>query len=140
MEDDESETEDQSNEIEEDSDNDENDDEDEDEDDDFGMDISSFADQSNQNSHEAETEGIVKISETNSMYSKGLAVTKQLACWDKLLEQRIFLQKMLTKVNRFPIDVESFVDPEDKEHLDLIKQANKAFSKTLVKCVTLKNR
>jgi len=145
MEDDESGTEDQSNDLEEDSDNDENDGEDEDEDDededgDFGMDISSFADQSNQNLHEAETEGIVKISETDSMYSKGLAVTKQLACWDKLLEQRIFLQKMLTKVNRFPIDVESFVDPEDKEHLDLIKQANKAFSKTLVKCVTLKNR
>ena len=29
--------------------------------------------------------------------------------WDKLLEQRILLQKMLTKVNRFPIDVDSFV-------------------------------
>ena len=109
------------------------------EEEDFGMDISNFAGgETNENLEEAEAEG-VKITETDSLYSKGKAVTGQLGCWDKLLEQRILLQKILTKVNRFPTDVESFVDPEDTEHVDLIKQAKKALSKTIHKSVNLKN-
>ena len=113
-------------------------DSDEEEEEDFGMDISSFAAKPTENAEETEAAG-VKITETDSLYSKGKAVTGQLGCWDKLLEQRILLQKILTKVNRFPIDVESFVDPEDTEHVDLIKQAKKALSKTLHKSVNLKN-
>ena len=113
-------------------------DSDEEEEEDFGMDISSFAAKPTENADETEAAG-VKITETDSLYSKGKAVTGQLGCWDKLLEQRILLQKILTKVNRFPIDVESFVDPEDTEHVDLIKQAKKALSKTLHKSVNLKN-
>ena len=113
-------------------------DSDEEEEEDFGMDISSFAAKPTENADETEAAG-VKITETDSLYSKGKAVTGQLGCWDKLLEQRILLQKILTKVNRFPIDVESFVDPEDTEHVDLIKQAKKALSKTLNKSVNLKN-
>ena len=113
-------------------------DSDEEEEEDFGMDISSFAAKPTENAEDTE-EPALKITETDSLYSKGKAVTGQLGCWDKLLEQRILLQKILTKVNRFPIDVESFVDPEDTEHVDLIKQAKKALSKTLHKSVNLKN-
>ena len=120
------------------SNDDEDGDSDEEEEEDFGMDISSFAAKPTENADETEAAG-VKITETDSLYSKGKAVTGQLGCWDKLLEQRILLQKILTKVNRFPIDVESFVDPEDTEHVDLIKQAKKALSKTLNKSVNLKN-
>ena len=120
------------------SNDDEDGDSDEEEEEDFGMDISSFAAKPTENAEETEAAG-VKITETDSLYSKGKAVTGQLGCWDKLLEQRILLQKILTKVNRFPIDVESFVDPEDTEHVDLIKQAKKALSKTLNKSVNLKN-
>ena len=127
-------------ELEEDEEEEDDKDDDEEDDEDFDMDISSFANQSQENLQKSENEGIVNIGETDSLYSKGKAVTGQLACWDKLLEQRILLQKMLTKVNRFPIDVESFVDPEDKEHQDLIKQANKSLSKTLLKSVNLKNK
>ena len=118
---------------------DEEDDSDEEEEEkDFGMDISNFAAEPTENLQETEAEG-VKITETDSLYSKGKAVTGQLGCWDKLLEQRILLQKILTKVNRFPTDVESFVDPEDTEHVDLIKQAKKALSKSIHKSVNLKN-
>merc|ERR1719195_468752 len=99
------------------------------------MDISSFANQSQENLQKSENDGIVNIGETDSLYSKGKAVTGQLGCWDKLLEQRILLQKILTKVNRFPTDVESFVDPEDTEHVDLIKQAKKALGKSILKSV-----
>merc|ERR1712241_7120 len=110
----------------------------EEEEEDFGMDISSFAAEVNENLEKSEAEG-VKITETDSLYSRGKAVTGQLGCWDKLLEQRILLQKILTKVNRFPTDVESFVDPEDTEHVDLIKQAKKALGKSILKSVNLKS-
>jgi len=82
---------------------------------------------------------IVKVGETDSTYSKGLAVVSQLATWDKLLEQRILLQKMLTKVNTFPQDLEGFIDPGDKEHTDLVKQANKSLLKLVKKSALFKN-
>ena len=118
--------------------NDDDEDDSDEEEEDFGMDISNFAAETNENLEETIPEG-VKITETDSLYSKGKAVTGQLGCWDKLLEQRILLQKILTKVNRFPTDVESFVDPEDTEHIDLIKQAKKALGKSIIKSVNLKN-
>jgi len=82
---------------------------------------------------------IVKVGETDSSYSKGLAVVSQLATWDKLLEERIMLQKMLTKVNTFPQDLEQFIEPEDKEHKDLVRQASKSLTKLVQKSVQLKN-
>jgi len=82
---------------------------------------------------------ILKVEETDSSYFKGIAVVNQLATWDKLLEQRILLQKMLTKVNTFPLDLDEFMEPEDKEHSDLVKRASKSLSKLVQKSVQLKN-
>ena len=82
---------------------------------------------------------IVKVGETDSTYSKGLAVVSQLATWDKLLEERILLQKMLTKVNTFPQDLDQFMEPEDKEHKDLVRQASKSLTKLVQKSVQFKN-
>merc|ERR1719318_258646 len=83
----------------------------------------------------ANDDNIVKVGETDSSYSKGLAVVSQLATWDKLLEQRILMQKMLTKVNTFP----QFMEPEDNEHMDLVRQASKSLMKLAQKSVQLKN-
>jgi len=87
----------------------------------------------------ANDDNIVKVGETDSSYSKGLAVVSQLATWDKLLEQRILMQKMLTKVNTFPQDLEQFMEPEDNEHMDLVRQASKSLMKLAQKSVQLKN-
>ena len=57
----------------------------------------------------ANDDTIVKVGETDSSYSKGVAVVSQTNCWDKLLEQRILLQKMPTKMNAFPQDLELFI-------------------------------
>jgi len=84
-------------------------------------------------------DSILKVEETDSSYFKGLAVVSQLATWDKLLEQRILLQKMLTKVNTFPLDIKEFMEPEDKEHRDLVKQAGKSLTKLVHKSGQLKN-
>jgi len=86
-----------------------------------------------------ENDSIVKVGETDSTYAKGVAVVNQLASWDKLLEQRILLQKMLTKVNTFPQNLEQFMDPDDKEHKDLVRQAAKSLTKMVQKSVQLKN-
>jgi len=84
-------------------------------------------------------DSILKVEETDSSYFKGVAVVSQLATWDKLLEQRILLQKMLTKVNTFPLDLKEFMEPEDKEHRDLVKQAGKSLTKLVHKSGQLKN-
>jgi len=84
-------------------------------------------------------DSILKVEETDSSYFKGIAVVSQLATWDKLLEQRILLQKMLTKVNTFPLDLKEFMEPEDKEHRDLVKQAGKSLTKLVHKSGQLKN-
>jgi len=87
----------------------------------------------------ANDDTIVKVGETDSSYSKGVAVVSQTNCWDKLLEQRILLQKMLSKVNTFPQDLEQFMEPEDREHKELVRQASKSLSKLVQKSVQLKN-
>jgi len=84
-------------------------------------------------------DAILKVEETDSSYFKGLAVVSQLATWDKLLETRILLQKMLTKVNTFPLDLEEFMEPEDKEHRELVKQAGKSLTKLAQKSGQMKN-
>ena len=122
--------------------NEEDDDEEDDEaDTEFDMDISSFAKKDRkENASEPEKEdSMFKVSETDSLYAKGQAVTAQLSTWDKLLEQRILLQKMLTKVNTFPQNLESFVDQDDPEHSKLANRASKALSSLLLKSVQLKN-
>ena len=86
----------------------------------------------------SENDSIIKVGETDSTYSKGVAVVGQLGTWDKLLEQRILLQKMLTKVNQFPEDLPSFLN-DDKEHNDLINEASKALSKLSKKSTLLRN-
>jgi len=105
---------------------------------DFDVDISSFANKDEDNDTRPE-ETMFKINEGDSLYLKSQAVIGQLSCWDKLLEQRILLQKMLTKINTFPRDPESFVDLDDDEHVKLSNKANKALSSLLLKTVQLKN-
>ena len=122
--------------------NEEDDDEEDDEaDTEFDMDISSFAmkDRKENASEPEKEDSMFKVSETDSLYAKGQAVTAQLSTWDKLLEQRILLQKMLTKVNTFPQNLESFVDQDDPEHSKLANRASKALSSLLLKSVQLKN-
>merc|ERR1719220_798631 len=41
---------------------------------------------------------------------KASAVVEQLATWDSLLEQRILLQKMLTRASTFPRRLDSFLE------------------------------
>ena len=129
-----------------DNDDDEDDSEDDDEeevDDTFDVDISSFAPKGdgvlNEPESAREEKNLFKVSESDSLFAKSQAVTSQLACWDKLLEQRIMLQKMLTKVNTFPLDVDSFVDQDDPEHVKLVNKANKSLSSLLLKSVQLKH-
>ena len=47
---------------------------------------------------------------------KAAAVVGQLSVWDSLLEQRILLQKLLTKVNTFPQDLSALMEVDDTTH------------------------
>ena len=120
--------------------------EDSDEDDDdcleqeFDMDISSFSKKvTSDNPSSPRAESMFRVNETDSLFAKGQAVTAQLSTWDKLLEQRILLQKMATKVNTFPQNLQEFIDEDDPEHVKLVNKANKALSSLMMKSVQLKN-
>ena len=102
----------------------------------FDMDISSFT---KKEVKDTPSDSMFRVSETDSLYAKGQAVTAQLSTWDKLLEQRILLQKMATKVNTFPQNLDAFVDEDDPEHVKLVNKANKALSSLMMKSVQLKN-
>merc|ERR1712241_642411 len=104
----------------------------------FDVDISSFS-QNQDVSMEEKQENLFKVNETDSLFAKGLAVTSQLSSWDKLLEQRILLQKMLTKVNTFPQNLKTFLDPQDEEHAKLVSKTSKSLSSLLLKTAQLKN-
>jgi len=108
-------------------------------DNDFDVDISSFANKADAGSETKSEETMFKINEGDALYLKSQAVIGQLSCWDKLLEQRILIQKMLTNVNTFPREPENFVDQDDDEHVKLVNKANKALSSLLLKTVQLKN-
>ena len=125
-------------EDEEDSDEDDEDGNEEDGDAMFDVDISSFS-QNQDMSMEEKQENLFKVNETDSLFAKGLAVTSQLSSWDKLLEQRILLQKMLTKVNTFPQNLKTFMDPQDEEHAKLVSKTSKSLSSLLLKTAQLKN-
>merc|ERR1711990_642269 len=58
---------------------------------------------------------------------KASSVVEQLATWDSLLEQRILLQKLLTRASTFPHSLGTFV--EGKEHEKEVKVAEKAVEK-----------
>ena len=60
---------------------------------------------------------------------KASAVVEQLATWDSLLEQRILLQKLLTRASTFPPSLDSFV--EGKEHEKEVRVAGKAVEKVV---------
>jgi len=60
---------------------------------------------------------------------KASAVVEQLATWDALLEQRILLQKLLTRASTFPNSLGSFV--EGKEHEKEVRVAGKAVEKVM---------
>jgi len=60
---------------------------------------------------------------------KASAVVEQLATWDSLLEQRILLQKLLTRASTFPNSLGSFV--EGKEHEKEVRVAGKAVEKVM---------
>ena len=120
-------------------------DSDEDDDDDcieqeFDMDISSFSKKNTSDNPSSErADSMFRVNETDSLFAKGQAVTAQLSTWDKLLEQRILLQKMATKVNTFPQNLQEFIDEDDPEHVKLVNKANKALSSLMMKSVQLKN-
>ena len=119
-------------------------DDDDEAEDEFDIDISTFAAKNDVNSRKDQEvsnkeENLFKVSESDSLFAKSQAVTCQLSCWDKLLEQRIMLQKMLTKVNTFPQNVDSFIDQDDPEHVKLVNKANKSLSSLLLKSVQLKH-
>ena len=119
---------------------DESEEDDENGDDEFGIDISSFANKETPEGQSMENDqNMFKVAESDSLFAKSQAVVAQLKCWDKLLEQRIMLQKMLTKVNTFPTNPDSFIDSADTDHAKLHMKANKALSSLLLKSVQLKN-
>jgi len=71
-------------------------------------------------------------------YVKGCAVVAQISTWDKLLEERILLQKMLTKVNTFPRTLDNFVDTSDPDYQARLKKTEKILKTILMKCGELK--
>ena len=108
-------------------------------DDEFGVDISSFAKEQSHSQSGENDQNMFKVAESDSLFAKSQAVVAQLKSWDKLLEQRIMLQKMLTKVNTFPTNPDSFLDSDDTDHTKLHNKANKALGSLLLKTVQLKN-
>ena len=75
---------------------DDDDDDDDSADQEFDMDISSFSKKDATDNPSEGADSMFKVSQTDSLFAKGQAVTAQLSTWDKLLEQRILLQKMAT--------------------------------------------
>lgn len=122
-----------------------------------GVDLSSFGGMSDNDSEEdseeddedmqntdeekeANEEAIVTVPVSeNDPFLKGCSVVGQLATWDRLLEQRILLQKMMTKVNRFPSTLNNFLDSDDKEHRMRVKKAEKTLTALLLKMIKLKS-
>merc|ERR550517_1226765 len=73
--------------------------------------------------------GALMREKENSDRVKASAVVEQLATWDSLLEQRILLQKLLTRASTFPHSLGTFV--EGKEHEKEVKVAEKAVEKVV---------
>ena len=84
-------------------------------------------------------EPTVKLNEGDTSLAKSQAVVGQLSAWDKLLEQRIFLQKMLSKVNTFPDRLTDLVEAGDQEYQQLAGSAKQTLASLAVKQVQLQN-
>ena len=109
------------------------DEEDEDEDDKLNNEDSE-EESENEDDQMEEEEGPVKPGalmreKESSDRVKASAVVEQLATWDSLLEQRILLQKLLTRASTFPNSLGSFV--EGKEHEKEVRVAGKAVEKVV---------
>lgn len=94
---------------------DSNEESDAEEDDDYGdFDISQFSSQKdpvsqNERYEEKDNAVLLKKSSTNEEVKKGICVQNQLNIWEKMLEMRIKVQKMLITANSFP-DFDSFIE------------------------------
>ena len=109
------------------------DEEDEDEDDKLNNEDSE-EESENEDDQMEEEEGPVKPGalmreKESSDRVKASAVVEQLATWDSLLEQRILLQKLLTRASTFPNSLGSFV--EGKEHEKEVRVAGRAVEKVV---------
>jgi len=89
--------------VDEENESDDKQDSDEDSGDELGEDLTAKDEVSSGSDSDDDAE-IFNNSSVEGEVGKGKAVTHQLKTWDKLLELRIQQQKMLTKVNRLPVD------------------------------------
>ena len=71
---------------------------------------------------------------------KGKSIKNQLQIWDSLLELRISLQKSLSKINQFPLDLKPFKENKEKsdEEENELKQSQVNLAKVLDQLLDLK--
>merc|ERR1719220_2302107 len=113
---------------------DENSDDEEDDEEDEKLEKEESEDVEDDSMEEEEEEGPVKPGalmreKESSDRVKASAVVEQLATWDSLLEQRILLQKLLTRANTFPNNLGGFV--EGKDHEKEVRVTGKAVEKVV---------
>ena len=97
----------------------------------------------------------ITITEQNKSneYQKGLAIKSQMVVWDRLLEYRIQLQKILQSINKFPqhsswpLFVENIKDGKDSthngdvdKHDDTIKNCQSSIAKLLDLLLSTKSK
>merc|ERR1740122_356044 len=90
---------------------------------------------------ESEDDGIQKISSKNILeeIEKGRAVKHEIEMCDKLLENRILLQKVVSKVNRFPQHQNwtKFTEKGDDEYQAKLKESQRSVKVLLDKLMEL---
>merc|ERR1712241_635264 len=99
-------------------------------------------DYENDDSKEDENnEGIATFTAGNveKEVSKGKSIQRQLQIWDNLLELRIAMQKSLTKINQFPVQMKPFKEAISTEENEL-KQSQVMLAKILDQLLELKKQ
>ena len=106
-------------------------------------------------SNDKNEEPSITITEQNKSneYQKGLAIKSQMVVWDRLLEYRIQLQKILQNINKFPqhnswpFFVENIQDGNDStyngdvdKHGDIIKNCQSSITKLLDTLLSTKSK
>jgi len=106
-------------------------------------------------SNDNNDEPSIMLTEQNQSneYQKGLAIKSQMVVWDRLLEYRIQLQKILQNTNKFPqhnswpLFVENIKDSNDSthngdvdEHGDTIKNCQSSIAKLLDLLLSTKSK
>lgn len=95
----------------------------------------------NQSGSEVEDEGIQKFSSKNisEEIEKGKAVKQQIEVCDKLLENRILVQKVFSKVNRFPQheNWSKFTEKGDDDYKAKLKESQRSVKVLLDKMLEL---